>query len=80
MKKSEKVKTFAECLAADLSWCLSANFEKDCKLREDYLYRSSVLDDFAKLQINSDDEDSMTLDVFQDTPISQQEQGYDEKD
>jgi hypothetical protein len=27
----EKVKNMADCMATEFSWCLSDNFERDCK-------------------------------------------------
>jgi hypothetical protein len=50
--KSEKVKNMADCLAAEITWCLSGNFEKDCKFKGD-LQRSSV-DIFARARGDSD--------------------------
>ena len=60
MKEPKKVKNMADCLAKDLSWCLSAKFEQDCKEKLGNAYKSVAYND-GRIHLTSHDEDDQSV-------------------
>jgi hypothetical protein len=66
----KKVKSMADCLAKDLSWCLSAKFEQECRNKTSNAHKSSIACYDSRIHLTSIDEEdvnSIMMEVIQET-------------
>ena len=58
MSEQKNIKNMAQCLAKDLTWCLSAKFEQQCVAKSPNAHKSSIVDN--RLHFTSVWEESKT--------------------